>query len=110
MPVSDHKHLVQDGSVVDEALQHAGGPDVGQAAGAEDQGHLHGHRSHGPSPEERHKPQPDLWTHLVGQRAVSHSGLTNWGQRRKQVSDSEMTSVKPSRLKMLSDFDTYGEC
>lgn len=40
--LSHHKDFVQDGAVVDEALQHAGRVDISQAAGAEDQGHLQG--------------------------------------------------------------------
>lgn len=45
--VSHHKHFVQNSSVVDEALQHAGRTDIGQAAGAKDQGHLHGRHTGG---------------------------------------------------------------
>lgn len=40
--VAHHEDLVQDGAVVDEALQHTGRTHVSQAAAAEDQGHLRG--------------------------------------------------------------------
>lgn len=39
--VSDNKNLVQDSSVVDEALEHTGRMDISQTPCAEDQRHLH---------------------------------------------------------------------
>lgn len=41
MSVSDNKHFVQNGAVVDEALQHAGRVDFSQTPCTEDQRHLH---------------------------------------------------------------------
>lgn len=82
--VSHHKHFVQNGSVVDEALQHAGRTDGGQAAGAEDQGHLRGRHTGTLKRGRTPTGAQGSPAHLVGQRAVRHPGLTNWGQRRKR--------------------------
>lgn len=77
MALAHHEHFVQHGPVVDEALQHAGRVDVGQAAGAEDQGHLHGRRRRSVKERTTQSRAQDRPTHLVGEGAVRHSGLTN---------------------------------
>lgn len=104
--VSHHKHFVQNGPVVDEALQHAGRMHISQAASAEDQGHLSGHRNRtgitrqGGTGAWRARTLP---AHLVGQRAVGHPGLTNWGEvRRGERADNYSHECENQRAEQAS--------
>lgn len=125
MPVSHHKHLVQNGPVVDEALQHAGRTHVVQAAHAEDQGHLHGHHA-GQAVRGRARRQPgrrrsrltswesEPWATLVLQTGEERGKERELRAENALVQVSSITttvqSVKTSVLKQPSDFSTQEEC
>lgn len=77
MLISHHKHLVQDGPVIDEALEDTGRTDVGQTVCTEDQRHLQLTKTMQRTLKKKEKKEQRAERPLRGQRPKAEN-LTSW--------------------------------